>query len=76
MDSVSDICKYHLLCFVTIIEVQAILGHQVKKNTQNDVKSACFLHVLCHISAFLEDFDFKFCAHIYQSLPSNICTVF
>ena len=42
MDSVSDICKYHLLCFVTIIEVQAILGHQVKKNTQNDVKSACF----------------------------------
>ena len=26
MDSVSDICKYHLLCFATIIEV--ISGHQ------------------------------------------------
>ena len=31
MDSVSDICKYHLLCFVTIIEVKVISGHQVKK---------------------------------------------
>ena len=32
MDSVSDICKYHLLCFVTIIEVKVISGHRVKKN--------------------------------------------
>ena len=31
MDSVSDICKYHLLCFVTIIEVEVMSGHQVKK---------------------------------------------
>ena len=31
MDSVSDICKYHLLCFVSIIEVKVISGHQVKK---------------------------------------------
>ena len=31
MDSVSDICKHHLLCFVTIIEVEVISGHQVKK---------------------------------------------
>ena len=31
MDSVSDICQYHLLCFVTIIEVKVISGHQVKK---------------------------------------------
>ena len=31
MDSVSDICKYHLLCFVTIIEVKVISGRQVKK---------------------------------------------
>ena len=31
MDSVSDICKYHLLCFVTIIEVKVISGHQAKK---------------------------------------------
>ena len=34
MDSVSDICKYHLLCFVTIIEVKVISGHQVKKVKQ------------------------------------------
>ena len=31
MDSVSDICKYHLQCFVTIIEVKVISSHQVKK---------------------------------------------
>ena len=31
MDSVSDICKYHLLCFVTVIEVKVMSGHQVKK---------------------------------------------
>ena len=34
MDSVFDICKYHLLCFVTIIEVKVISGHQVKKVKQ------------------------------------------
>ena len=34
MDSVSDICKHHLLCFVTIIEVKVISGHQVKKVKQ------------------------------------------
>ena len=34
MDSVSDICEYHLLCFVTIIEVKVISGHQVKKVKQ------------------------------------------
>ena len=26
MNSVSDICKYHLLCFVTIIEVKVMSG--------------------------------------------------
>ena len=31
MDSVSDTCKYHLLCFMTIIEVKVMSGHQVKK---------------------------------------------
>ena len=31
MDSVTDICKYHFLCFVTIIKVKVISGHQVKK---------------------------------------------
>ena len=34
MDSVSDICKYHLLCFMTIIEVKVMSGHQVKKVNQ------------------------------------------
>ena len=34
MNSVSDICKYHLLCFVTIMEVNVISGHQVKKVKQ------------------------------------------
>ena len=28
MDSVSDICKYHLLCFVTIIEVKVNSGQK------------------------------------------------
>ena len=36
MDSVSDICKYHLLCFVTIVEVKVISGHQVKKVKQKN----------------------------------------
>ena len=31
MDSISDICKYHLLCFAIIIEVKVMSGHQVKK---------------------------------------------
>ena len=31
MDSVSNICKYHLLFFVTILVVKVISGHQVKK---------------------------------------------
>ena len=34
MDSVSDICKYHLLCFMTIIEVKVMSGHQVPKKGQ------------------------------------------
>ena len=31
MDSVSDIFKYHVLCFMTIIEVKVISSHQVKE---------------------------------------------
>ena len=31
MDIVSDICKYHLLCFVIIIVVKVISGQHVKK---------------------------------------------
>ena len=121
MYSVSDICKYHLLCFMTIIEVKIMSGHQVKKvkqknrnlelrymflgqifaknakndpkklfeasksvkknrkitvKSRNDVKSACFWHVLCHISAIFEDIDLKFCTHIYQPLTSNILSGF
>ena len=122
MDSTSDICNYHLLCFMTIIEVKVMSGHQVKKVNQfffviqscntcfqvrfsqrtrkmtlkhylkhqnwsknkiqkitvksrNDVKSPCFLYVLCYISAIFEDIDLKFCAHIHQPLASNILYV-
>ena len=120
MDSVTDICKYHFLCFVTVLQVKVISGHQVKKvkqkiswfraaihvfrsdfrkerekwpyntfwsfkigeknkirkitvKSRNDVKSACFWHVLCYISAIFEDIDLKFCTHIHETLPSNIC---
>ena len=38
MDSVSDICKYHLLCFVTTIEVKVISGHQVKKRSSKNFR--------------------------------------
>ena len=36
MDSVTDICKYYFLRFVTIIQVKVILGHQVKKVKQKN----------------------------------------
>ena len=49
---------------------------KITVKSRNDVKSACFLHVLCYISAIFEDIDLKFCTHIYQSLPSNILSVF
>ena len=35
MDSVTDICKFHILCFVTIIQFKVISGHQVKKVKKN-----------------------------------------
>ena len=38
MDSVSDICKYHLLCFATIIEVKVMSGHQVKKGQAKKIR--------------------------------------
>ena len=34
MDSVTHICKYHFLCFVTIIQVKVISGYQVPKRGQ------------------------------------------
>ena len=125
MDSVTDIFKYHFLCFVTITQVKVISGHQGKKvrrkksgfravnrcmflgqlftknaknepktlfeasksvknkirkitvKSRNEVKSVCFLHVLCHILAiFFEDIDWKFCTLFHQPLPSNILNVF
>ena len=36
MDSVSDICMYHLLRFAAIIEVKVMSGHQVKKVKQKN----------------------------------------
>ena len=45
---------------------------KITVKSRNDVKSACFLHVLCYISAIFEDIDFKFCIHIHETFPSNI----
>ena len=39
MGSVTDICKYHFLSFVTIIHVKVISGHQVGKKGQTQKKS-------------------------------------
>ena len=49
---------------------------EITVKSRNDVKSACFLHVLCYISAIFEDIDLKFCTHIHETLPSNISYVF
>ena len=46
---------------------------KITVKSRNDLKSACFLHVLCYISAIFEDIDLKFCTHIHETLPSNIC---
>ena len=46
---------------------------KITVKSRKDVKSACFLHVLCYISAIFEDIDLKFCTHIHETLPSNIC---
>ena len=51
MNSVSDICKYHLLCFATIIEVKIMSGHQVKK-----VKQFFFSWFRASIHVFRSDF--------------------
>ena len=45
---------------------------KITVKSRNDVKSVCFWHVLCHISAIFEDINLKFCVHIQQPLPSNI----
>ena len=45
---------------------------KITVKSRNDVKNACFLHVLCYISAIFEDIDLKFCTHIHETLRSNI----
>ena len=60
----------------TLFEASKSVKKQIRKITvksRNDVKSACFLHVLCYISAIFEDIDLKYCTHIHETLPSNIC---
>ena len=60
----------------TLFEASKSVKNKIRKITvksRNDVKSACFLHVVCYISAIFEDIDLKFCTHIHETLPSNIC---
>ena len=56
MNSVTDICKYHFLCFVTIIQVKVISGHQVKsKNRDLDgIKKKLGFRAAIHV--FRSDF--------------------
>ena len=59
----------------TLSEASKSVKNEIRKITvkcRNDMKSARFWHVLCHISAIFEDIDLKFCTHIHQSLNSNI----
>ena len=42
----------------------------------NNVKSACFRHVLLDNSAIFEGMDLKLCTHIHLTLPFNIYTDF
>ena len=49
---------------------------KITVKSRNDVKSACFWHVLCHISAIFKDIDLKLCTHIHQPLPSNMLSGF
>ena len=58
----------------TLLKRQNRSKNKIRKITvksRNDVKSACFLHVLCYISAIFEDIDLKFCTHIHETLPSE-----
>ena len=60
----------------TLFEASKSVKNKIRKITvksRNDVKSACFLHVVCYISAIFEDIDLKLCTNIHETLPSNIC---
>ena len=55
---------------------KSVKKNKIRKITvksRNDVKSGCFWHVLCNISAIFEDIDLTFCTHIQETLPSHIC---
>ena len=63
----------------TLLKRQNRSKNKIRKITvksRNDVKSPCFWHVLCYISAIFEDIDLKFCTHIHETSPSNICYSF
>ena len=45
MNSVSDICMYHLLWFAAIIKVKVMSGHQVKKVKQKKIVIRAAIHV-------------------------------
>ena len=63
----------------TLFEASESVKKKIRKMTvksRNDVKSACFRHVLCHISAIFEDIDLEFCTYIHETLLSNICYCF
>ena len=63
----------------TLFEASKSVKNKIRKisvKSLNDVKSACFFHVLCHISAIFKDIDLKLCEHIHQPLPSNILYCF
>ena len=60
----------------TLLKRQNRPKNKIRKITvksRNDVKSACFWHVLCYISAIFEDIDLKLYTHINETLPPNIC---
>ena len=41
--------------------------------SRNDVKNACFDMFYVIFQPFFEDIDLKFCTHIHETFPSNIC---
>ena len=55
MQSVTDICKYHFLCFVTIIRVKAISGHQIKRSNKKhrdlELRHVCLVQIFAKKNA-------------------------
>ena len=59
MDRVTDICKYHCLCFVTIIQVKVNSGYQVEKVKQKKCDLELRYMLLCQIFAINAKNDSK-----------------